>query len=239
MTRPAAAHPASALAALATASAWRGSGSDRIAPYPPAPLAPVAGSNLPLPLGSSPECPTHLSLPGFPMHGVVVGGGVVGGDVVGGAVVGGAVVGGAVVGGAVVDGDVVGGAVVGGAVVGGDVVGGAVVGGAVVGGDVVGGAVGGGAVVGGAVGGGVVVSGTVVGGEVVGSVVVGGLDAWAWAGATMLLMRGFDHELGSTRAVATPPIMTRKTCRRSCKSLMKNRPRVQKIVDWPRLRLLV
>jgi hypothetical protein len=71
------------------------------------------------------------------------------------------------------------------------------------------------------VGGGAVVTGTVVSGgavvagTVVGGAVVEGLDAWAWAGARIVLTIGFDHLLGRTRAVATPPTMTFRTCLRS------------------------
>jgi hypothetical protein len=73
----------------------------------------------------------------------------------------------------------------------------------------------GGGVVGGTVVGGAVVGGAVVGGAVVGGLVVEGLDAWAWAVATIVLTMGFDHLLGRTRAVATPPTMTFRTCLRS------------------------
>ena len=99
---------------------------------------------------------------------------------------------------------VVGGAVVAGAVVGG----GAVVAGAVVcGGAVVAGAV---------VCGGAVVAGAVVGGCVVGGAVVDAGEAWAWAGAVIEVMIGFVQLLGRMRAVATPPMMTFRTCLRSC-----------------------
>ena len=40
-------------------------------------------------------------------------------------------------------------------------------------------------------------------------------EAWAWAGATIELMIGFVHALGRMRAVATPPMMTVRTCLRS------------------------
>ena len=60
------------------------------------------------------------------------------------------------------------------------------------------------------VGAGVVVPGAVV-------VVVGGAEAWAWAGAVIELMIGFVQVLGRIRAVATPPITTFRTCRRSCR----------------------
>ena len=53
----------------------------------------------------------------------------------------------------------------------------------------------------------------VVGPDVV--AVVGGADAWAWAGAHIEVMIGLVQLLGSTREVATPPIITFKTCRRS------------------------
>jgi uncharacterized protein YcfJ len=65
------------------------------------------------------------------------------------------------------------------------------------------------------VGAGVVVCAAVVVGL---GVVVAAGDAAAWAGATMELMRGLDHLLGRTTRVATPPINTFKTCRRSCRA---------------------
>jgi hypothetical protein len=60
-----------------------------------------------------------------------------------------------------------------------------------------------------------VVPAVVVAPGVVPGFVVGGGEAWAWAGATMELIRGFDHVNGRTRLVATPPMMTFKTCLRS------------------------
>jgi len=62
---------------------------------------------------------------------------------------------------------------------------------------------------------GVVVGCPVVVGVVVAGFVVDAGEAAAWAGATIVLMRGFDHLFGSARAVATPPIMTFRTCLRS------------------------
>ena len=60
----------------------------------------------------------------------------------------------------------------------------------------------------------VVIAAVVVGAAVV---VVGGAEACAWAGAVIELMIGFVQLLGRMRAVATPPITTLRTCRRSCR----------------------
>jgi hypothetical protein len=61
----------------------------------------------------------------------------------------------------------------------------------------------------------VVVGVDVVPGAVV--VVVAGAEACAWAGAVIELMIGLVQVLGRIRAVATPPITTFRTCRRSCR----------------------
>src|SRR5262249_25367332 len=67
----------------------------------------------------------------------------------------------------------------------------------------------------------VVIAVVVVGAEVVGvdvvpcALVVGGSQACAWAVPIIDLMTGFVQMLGRPRAVATPPITTLRTCRRS------------------------
>lgn len=62
----------------------------------------------------------------------------------------------------------------------------------------------------------VVVVEVVVGWDVVvpGGLVVGGGEAWAWAGASIELITGLVHVLGSTRPVTTPPTRIWRTCLR-------------------------
>ena len=82
----------------------------------------------------------------------------------------------------------------------------------------------------------VVVGAAVVGVDVVPGalVVVGGAEACAWAGAVIELMIGFVQMLGRIRAVATPPITTFRTCRRSCRfnSICRN-PSYATRSAWP------
>ena len=47
-----------------------------------------------------------------------------------------------------------------------------------------------------------------------GGLVVGGGEAWAWAGASIELITGLVHVLGSTRPVTTPPTRIWRTCLR-------------------------